>query len=124
AYAAKGIKLIIKSEKNLGQYPVELLGYEEITPGIIVLKVYDIGINLSFFVNLDDVKPILRPLSDLGTYLSTINTNVDFEIDSDAQIIIDLDDYQRAYVPLESYLHHVSFLLANHFDVFGLIDAG
>jgi hypothetical protein len=120
AYAPYNIQLIIISEKQ-EQYPVNLIGYELITGtgNKVTLKVYDSGIKLPFYVNLEDVKLVLRPLEDIGLDMFSEQF---FEDNSEllgdehtplAQTIFFLQNSN----PLELFFRH-------HFDVFGLIDAG
>jgi hypothetical protein len=67
--------------------------------------------------SLKDIKPILRPLSDLlNPEFRQIAHDLGADIDYEAAVY----DIQRGWTKQHLY----EILLQNHFDVFGLIDAG
>lgn len=68
--------------------------------------------------NIDDIKPILRPLSDLtDEYLSELNLDVADEIE-----LREVKDGKM----LTGYLPHLlhELLISKHFDLFDLINSG
>lgn len=81
---------------------------------------------------LKTVKPILRPMSDFDnpnkhngdfySFMSELNSELpyDYQIDRDLDFNIEHPRYVACKYALEVY----DFLFKNHFDVFGLIDAG
>lgn len=77
-----------------------------------------------YFNNNDypDIKPILRPLSDLmGTTIINQQHGVSFMID----LVNNQLEIEAMYgTQLMAIISDVELLYQNHFDVFGLIDAG
>jgi len=62
-------------------------------------------------------KPILRPMEDLKYYVDFLNTYyVDFSVKEGCLVKRKNEGFAR--------LNELEFLFKNHFDVFGLIDAG
>jgi hypothetical protein len=87
--------------------------------------------NIGNFINGEECKPILRPLSDLnkeGLYIEHLN----IETITDESNIQDLDIYLENWIDSKDTNHHVKFLpyglvnelISEHFDVFGLIPKG
>lgn len=80
--------------------------------------------------NIDDLKPILRPMSDLTKAMlreAGFDTHIDYltnELQNDANDSR-VDGNGKKLWRVESAPYEmVAFLFANHFDVFGLIPAG
>ena len=129
-YLPYALKMSINEESSPGKwiYPVDILGYEIISHGNITFKVFDNGIKFSFFVNFENLKPVLRPMSDL---LEDIFCEQFFEDNSEllgdehtplAQAIFFLQQSNPLDVCFPYGIWELFF--RHHFDVFGLINAG
>ena len=92
------------------------------------IKVALVGKDLAVSRTLEEIKPILRPLSDLD------KLNKEFETESTHGIglcfnndgIKNLDDIWLSYQVscASDFLPIFEYLFKNHFDVFGLIEKG
>lgn len=108
-----GCKVLISSEQYKGT-GLRFIGIDELK----VAKVIDDGIKLSFYVNLEETKPILRRLDDM--------TEEEFK---EFKKITDDDFSKKVAVPavtimettLVHKMDHVLFLLSKSFDLFNLI---
>lgn len=130
-----GCKVAIASEQFKGDSLV-LTALEMVRLGT-VCTVTDTAIKTSFNVNAEDVKPILRPLSDMqldemkqffsltGLPNDCKPTRADY-----SDFVFQLEYVScGAIQSTHSYLYHLSpkqffWLLSKHFDLFGLIEAG
>jgi len=113
-------------EKNIKDYLHLYLGCELFEVGGGIGKLYNMGTfagsivqvftdcssNEPYWTNVRNVKPILRPLSDMTDEEKNYFELWSFEIMKE-----DLNQVQRNALKIKWYLY-------NHFDLFGLIEAG
>lgn len=98
--------------KEKYQFKIKGIGYSQIVDNeLIITDTYD-------EFRFEDVKPILRPLSDLKKreFALYIPSKCDFDLDFDTE---DLTGFN--FIEL---LDEMNFLFEHHFDVFGLIEKG
>ncbi|MFE2860957.1 hypothetical protein [Sphingobacterium multivorum] len=108
--------------------------------GIVNNKVFIEDCHRNGYAQIEDVKPILRPLSDLSSYnerfeeswISRLNKEC-IEVSNAGGIWLDSDldfdlMYDRCEPPVYLRIEYTSkcrdWLVKNHFDVFGLIEKG
>lgn len=64
-YLPYDIKVGIKEDQYKSKYGLRVFGFDMGINDQVTLRVIDDGIKLPFFVNLEDCKPLLLPLSEL-----------------------------------------------------------
>jgi hypothetical protein len=95
----------------------------------------ELDIDALYRCNIEDLKPILRPMSDfdkmglLGddhySYMSKLNKEVIGEWFVDRDLDFEIDSHNdTSYFPANTAYNLYEFLFEHHFDVFGLIPAG
>lgn len=96
------------------------------------INIKDRGTTYGMYADLDDIKPILRPMSDLyewmpeteNSYYGQAKEETGFDLDTDFSFDVDIEYSGTRRFALLPILSAINFLLKHHFDIFGLIDAG
>ena len=112
--------------KHLAGYLPYSLNMQYVSAYNDSLKIRELEINNVNYSLLNQNKPILRPLSELTkeNVVDMIECS-DFEsvyFNSNPSDLIFINTEDKIY--LSDILKNTEFLLKNHFDIYGLIDAG
>lgn len=115
--------------------PIILVGIGKDRTGQIFCEVEDIRCPENIYINIKDITPILRPMSDYNkVFLEKRLGNTLFDL-----LVIRATDFathksaiegffkgflERKYMMVELPYHLLLLLFKHHFDVFGLIDKG
>lgn len=87
------------------------LGYNEIT----------LSFDVMHYFQIEDINPILRPLSEY----KDINSKSMNNLDTDLQIQVEIWDLANKKIAFQSISYGTAMeCFANHIDIFGLIDKG
>ena len=111
-YLPYGLMISIKGKED---YPCELEGIDAYCKDTVIVERRN--------MNFSEIKPILRPLSDLTKEIETVIDRQKFNLYFNITGIY-LTRYNSEYVKINEFRKVEEYLIKNHFDVFGLIEKG
>lgn len=80
-----------------------------------------LSIDVIHYFQIEDIKPILRPLSEY----KDINSKSMNDLDTDLQIQVEIWELSNKKIAFQSLSYGTAIeCFANHIDIFGLIDQG
>lgn len=125
-YLPYGLKIMAKIESQIENHPFEhcdIVNVNLLSKSLTIRHMVGIDKDVEYitYKNFEDIKPILRPLSDYKDVNEDAMVNLNIDI-SDQLIIADC---ANGYFNPQDLMYRVAEIcFENHIDVFGLIDKG